>query len=146
MQERTLVKNIREFKPLDLPFPKVAESIISDIQQTKICSKNFDLKGNIAHNIVKNVIISSIYIALPQETAHLVIFTEEILNAKLHFLRSADTLCTQLKIVKCIQEKLFYVNLFFIFKSSCPEVICKTGILKNLAKFTGKHLCWRHCQ
>ena len=27
------------------------------------------------------------------------------------------------------------------FKSSCPEVFCKKGVLKNFAKFTGKHLC-----
>ena len=26
-------------------------------------------------------------------------------------------------------------------KSSCPEVFCKKGVLKNFAKFTGKHLC-----
>ena len=23
-----------------------------------------------------------------------------------------------------------------------PEVFCKKGVLKNLAKFIGKHLCW----
>ena len=27
------------------------------------------------------------------------------------------------------------------FRSSCPEVFCKPGVLKNFAKFTGKHLC-----
>ena len=26
-------------------------------------------------------------------------------------------------------------------RSSCPEVFCKKGVLKNLVKFTGKHLC-----
>ena len=26
-------------------------------------------------------------------------------------------------------------------RSSCPEVFCKKGILRNSAKFTGKHLC-----
>ena len=26
-------------------------------------------------------------------------------------------------------------------KSSCPEVFCKKGVLRNFAKFTGKHLC-----
>ena len=25
---------------------------------------------------------------------------------------------------------------------SHPEVSCKKGVLKNFAKFTGKHLCW----
>ena len=26
------------------------------------------------------------------------------------------------------------------FRGSCPEVFCKKGVLKNFAKFTGKHL------
>ena len=26
------------------------------------------------------------------------------------------------------------------YRSSCPEVFCKKGVLKNFAKFTGKHL------
>ena len=29
-----------------------------------------------------------------------------------------------------------------VFRSSHREVNCKKGILKNFAKFTGKHLCW----
>ena len=28
-------------------------------------------------------------------------------------------------------------------RSSRPEVFCKKGVLRNLAKFTGKHLCQR---
>ena len=32
-------------------------------------------------------------------------------------------------------------NTFTIFRSSRPEVFCKKGVLKNFAKFTGKHLC-----
>ena len=27
------------------------------------------------------------------------------------------------------------------YRSSCPEVFCKKGVLRNFAKFTGKHLC-----
>ena len=27
--------------------------------------------------------------------------------------------------------------------SSCPEVFCKEPVLKNFAKLTEKHLCWR---
>ena len=27
-------------------------------------------------------------------------------------------------------------------RSSHPEVFCQKGVLKNLEKFTGKHLCW----
>ena len=28
-----------------------------------------------------------------------------------------------------------------IDRSSGPEVFCKKGVLRNFAKFTGKHLC-----
>ena len=28
-----------------------------------------------------------------------------------------------------------------IFRSSRPEVFCQKGVLRNFAKFTGKHLC-----
>ena len=37
-------------------------------------------------------------------------------------------------------------NLFrqpYLFGSSRPEVFCKKGVLRNLTKFTGKHLCQR---
>ena len=27
------------------------------------------------------------------------------------------------------------------FRSSCPEVFCKKGVIRKFAKFTGKHLC-----
>ena len=26
-------------------------------------------------------------------------------------------------------------------RSSCPEVLCKKGVIRNFATFTGKHLC-----
>ena len=28
-----------------------------------------------------------------------------------------------------------------IFRSIPPELFCKIGVLRNFAKFTGKHLC-----
>ena len=31
-------------------------------------------------------------------------------------------------------------NNFLLFRSSRPEVFCKKAVLKNFAKFTGKHL------
>ena len=27
------------------------------------------------------------------------------------------------------------------YRSSCPEVFCKKGVIRNFAKFPGKHLC-----
>ena len=34
-------------------------------------------------------------------------------------------------------------EIFFMdkYRSSHPEVFCKKGVLRNFAKFTGKHLC-----
>ena len=29
----------------------------------------------------------------------------------------------------------------YLHRSSCPEVFCKKGALRNFTKFTGKHLC-----
>ena len=36
---------------------------------------------------------------------------------------------------------IFPVSCRFLFRSSCPEVLCKKGVLKYFAKFTGKHMC-----
>ena len=39
-------------------------------------------------------------------------------------------------------RKIIY-NLAWIYlgRSSCPDVFCKKGVLRNIAKLTGKHLC-----
>ena len=39
--------------------------------------------------------------------------------------------------------KLFNANstVFLFFRSCRPEVLCKIGVFRNFAKFTGKHLC-----
>ena len=34
-----------------------------------------------------------------------------------------------------------YIRFCFLYTSSRPEVFCKKGVLRNFAKFTGKHLC-----
>ena len=33
------------------------------------------------------------------------------------------------------------VEFHFLFRSSSPDVFCEKGVLRNFAKFTGKHLC-----
>ena len=41
-----------------------------------------------------------------------------------------------------MESETVYHNIFlYTFRSSRPEVFCKKGVLKNFAKFTGKHLC-----
>ena len=36
---------------------------------------------------------------------------------------------------------VFKCREYGIYRSSRPEVFCKKGVLRNFAKFTGKHLC-----
>ena len=36
---------------------------------------------------------------------------------------------------------IFIKNCILMFRSSRPEEFCKKGVLRNFAKFTGKHLC-----
>ena len=44
---------------------------------------------------------------------------------------------------RCIPVNIakFLRTTFFTDRSSCPEVFCKKGVLRNFAKLTGKHLC-----
>ena len=44
-----------------------------------------------------------------------------------------------LKIMKNLQE-CFCAGVVF-YRSSCLEIFCRKGFLRNFAKFTGKHLC-----
>ena len=36
---------------------------------------------------------------------------------------------------------LLFLHIEAVFRISRPEVFCKKGVLKNFAKFTGKHVC-----
>ena len=36
-----------------------------------------------------------------------------------------------------------HIRFCFLYTSSRPEMFCKKGVLRNFAKFTGKHLCQR---
>ena len=53
--------------------------------------------------------------------------------------------CVQLWIMRSFSEQFFYRASpgTAISRSSRPEVICKKGVLRNFAKFIGKHLCQR---
>ena len=42
-------------------------------------------------------------------------------------------------------RKVYFSNSRAIFRSSRPEVLCKKGVQRNFAKFTGKHLCPSLC-
>ena len=49
------------------------------------------------------------------------------------------------KLIRFYSDKIIYIYLRKVqanFRSSRPEVFCKKGVLRNFAKFTGKHLCW----
>ena len=43
------------------------------------------------------------------------------------------------KVTSVIQSILWRVS--FLLRSSRPVVLCKKGVLRHFAKFTGKHLC-----
>ena len=40
-----------------------------------------------------------------------------------------------------LQIKFCWLIWLKTYRSSCPEAFCKKGVLRNFAKFTGKHLC-----
>ena len=47
---------------------------------------------------------------------------------------------------KCPSQRALFLevegtNQWKVIRSSRPEVFCKKGALRNIAKFTGKHLC-----
>ena len=42
---------------------------------------------------------------------------------------------------RVVLRSFFTVDVHTLFKRSHPEVFCKIGVLKNFAKFRGKHLC-----
>ena len=39
------------------------------------------------------------------------------------------------------QITFVYMICYGVFRSSCPKVFCKKGVLRNFVKFNGKHLC-----
>ena len=60
---------------------------------------------------------------------------------------------TQAELIACVKNSAIIsapilinfgriVSTLTAFRSSCPEVFCKKGVLRNFAKFTGKHLCY----
>ena len=42
---------------------------------------------------------------------------------------------------KYFSTSIMYSLSMPLFRSSRPEVFCRKGVLRNFAKFTGKHLC-----
>ena len=61
------------------------------------------------------------------------------------FLKEEPTLVNFPSVKKMIPRHLFPENLPNVTAATeaiCPEVFCKKGVLKNVAKFTSKHLCW----
>ena len=77
-----------------------------------------------------------------------------------HWLSLVVTLCTTLlsfykrsklnvfliRFLSCLYTTRIWLNLITLkaFRSSCSQMFYKIGVLKNFAKFTGKHLCWSH--
>ena len=53
---------------------------------------------------------------------------------------SLQNTCTLINADMC-SEKILLKTCKSSFRSSRPEVFCEKGVLRNFAKFTGKHLC-----
>ena len=86
--------------------------------------------------------------ALQGHRTDLVTFTEKILNEKLFsavkslengYPSFSDKVSSTERISLIENDKIINND---SDRSSRPEVFCKKGVLKNLAKFTGKHLFW----
>ena len=56
------------------------------------------------------------------------ILVRKAFNIKIHSYR-----------LQTLKQYIHFQELFC--RSSCPEVFCKKGVLKNFKKFAGKHLC-----
>ena len=72
------------------------------------------------------------------------IFTIETINGKLPFLCSVNTDCALLLFLFTMawgSKKYRYSNNLKL-RDSCQEMFYKNGVLKNVTKFIGKHLCW----
>ena len=71
-------------------------------------------------------------------------FTEEILNGTLHLLSNVSNLKSDAISVECFMKDLVLseaTDRVVGNRSSRQEVFCNKDVLKNLTKFTGKHLC-----
>ena len=72
-----------------------------------------------------------------ESPAHITFSTSSIIS---HILASVSDKETQWEIsnVGLSDQQLIYCTRN---RSSCPEVLCKKGVLRNFVKLTGKHLC-----
>ena len=83
---------------------------------------------------------------IPDETADLVTFTEEIFNGKLHFLHSVNTCSSDdlsfLGSCQTLVIELFVETVFSFYRGSRPAVFLGKGVIRKIcSKFTRKHPC-----
>ena len=60
-------------------------------------------------------------------------------SIKKMFLRQTCNFFKKEAVIETIKEAVL-IDAFIWFRSSRPEVFCKKSVLRNFAKFTGKHL------
>ena len=58
---------------------------------------------------------------------------------KLYFLKCFERKVSQCILALSVVLKFLHMS---IFRSSCPEVFLRKGVLKISSKFTGEHPCW----
>ena len=88
--------------------------------------------------ILKNICKQLLLLIFSQENNHMQ-YCFDLPKPKLH---------KKLTCVKLVQSsKTFHGKIIYYFiwiyqgRSSCPEVFCIKGVLRNIAKLTGKQLC-----
>ena len=53
---------------------------------------------------------------------------------------SPTRLCPQLHIIRHLPNLIHLLRAFSFFQKQLPRGVCKKGVLRNFAKFRGKHL------
>ena len=108
---------------------------------SQLCKKNscsVKLQGGpLDHNSRKIPVENSWIIMLQNNSKCLLLGLYTNLDNMLIF-----GLCFALLFMKLSSRKGFYTRYCLVcYRNSRPEVFCKKGVLRNFAKFTGKHLC-----
>ena len=66
---------------------------------------------------------------------HLLVFQEDLLKISIKYLEIRNSSLDIFKNSVYSPKNLSYMQ------KQAPDVICEKGVLRNFAKFTGKHLC-----
>ena len=117
-------------------FTKLAERFLFDTCYTPIHPMNTKYKLNVHKTFRRNrgrfrtsYDTHSVYVLCPRGNQYQ--------KQKNHMFKSLSSSNSKDRVGRILQDKHWEIS----FRSSRPDVFCKQGVLRNFAKFTGKHLC-----